>query len=373
MKTVLITGARAPVSRDLALAFTRAGWRAVLADSLYSYAAALSGNRFEHIASPRFDFTRFKDDIAALVYHYEPALILPTCEEVYWLAVAAEGTEWGQRLFAPSFAVLKRLHSKIEFAHVAAEAGLPVPQTWRVSSREELMEFAPRCAELVFKPEFSRFACRVAVRPQTLDTIAPSPQTPWAVQAFVEGDERCLWSAAIDGELVGFAAYKPKWRKGHSAGFYFQAEGDPAYAEVARRVARALHITGQLSFDVIRRADGTILPIECNPRATSGIHLYDAAPALAEALNGSGGFAAPSEAARHLGPAMWIYGAPKALASGRWKDFRRDFAVSRDVLSKGWAGMLLDIAQFVLGGVWHGQSASAFTTRDMEWNSEAIE
>lgn len=36
-----------------------------------------------------------------------------------------------------------------------------------------------------------------------------------------------------------------------------------------------MRFTGQIAFDFIEESDGTIRAIECNPRATSGITLFD--------------------------------------------------------------------------------------------------
>ncbi len=311
-------------------------------------------------------------DLGVLVARLDPALIVPTCEEVFYLAVAAERLGLSDRVFAPAPAVLRQLHSKVAFAALAQSAGLAVPATRRVTSVAQLDAWRAQAPELVFKPEFSRFASHTRIRPQpaALDRLVPSPEQPWAVQDFVAGEELCLWSAAISGEIVGFAAYRPRWRLGRSASFYFEAETDPMLIEIPRAIARATAATGQLSFDVIRRADGVVLPIECNPRGISGIHLFDAAPELALALMGQGELALPA-------PAMWLLGAPQALVSGQWRAFRRDMARSRDVLARTgepWAalGALLDAVRFSMIGLGRGRSASGQSTDDIEWNGEAI-
>lgn len=43
-------------------------------------------------------------------------------------------------------------------------------------------------------------------------------------------------------------------------------------------------VSGQFALDLIERADGSILAIECNPRATSGIHLFSRTSLLALAM-----------------------------------------------------------------------------------------
>jgi glutathione synthase/RimK-type ligase-like ATP-grasp enzyme len=382
VRTVLITGARAPIALDLARSFAAAGFTPHLADSIAPWGARLARvakGRLHRFASPRFAFEAFLRDFATLVERLDPVLIVPTCEEVFYLAEAGRRLGLADRLFAPPPETLRRLHSKVEFAELARACGLPTPETRRIASADELAPWRARAGGLVFKPEFSRFASHARVRPapEALDALAPSPGAPWAVQDFVDGEEVCIWSAAVKGEITAFAAYRPLWRLGRSSGFYFEADPDPALLETARAVARATSATGQLSFDVIRRPDGQIAPIECNPRGVSGLHLFDADPALARALFGQGGLARPQADARHLALAMWMLGAPQALAEGRLNAFRRDLGRSRDVLSPpgepwGWAGALLDAGRFALVGLSRGRSAAGQSTDDTEWNGEPI-
>lgn len=376
MKRVLITGARAPIALDLARSFEAAGWSADLADSIHPWSVRLAGRTLHRLAPPRFAFQAFAHNLAALVDALDPALIVPTCEEVFYVAAAAERLGFAERVFAPPLALLRRLHSKVEFAALARACGVAAPQTRRVRCPAELAPCRASSTTLVFKPEFSRFASHTLVgpTPAAVAALRPTPEAPWAVQDLVAGEELCLWSAARAGELVAFAAYRPRWRLGRSSSFYFQTDCDPALLAMARRLARGTGASGQLSFDVIRTADGTIVPIECNPRGISGIHLFDAAPELARAIAGEGPLATPAADARHLGPAMALLGVPQALLGGRLGELRRDLAHSRDVLGGPPAalGALLDAGRFTMVGLSRGRSASGQSTDDIEWNGEPI-
>ncbi len=378
-RRVLITGARAPIALDLARSFAAAGLEPHLADSIQPWSARLqriARGRLHRLAPPRFDFAGFARDLAALIDWLDPVLIVPTCEEVFYVAAAAEKLGLAARVLAPPLATLRQLHSKVDFVALARRCGLATPETARITSPAELQPFRTQARSLVFKPEFSRFASHTLIRPEParLDRLVPSAAEPWAVQDHIAGEEFCLWSAARNGVLVGFAAYRPRWRLGRSSSFYFEAVADPSLIEPARVIAAATGATGQLSFDVIRRPDGVAVPIECNPRGISGLHLFDGAADLATALLGESGFVMPDATARHLGPAMWLLGAPQAVLQGRWAEFRRDLARSRDVLSQPGAalGAFLDAGRFALVGLSRGRSASGQTTDDIEWNGEPI-
>ncbi len=382
MSAILITGARAPIALDLARSFDSAGHEAHLADSVEPWSARLSRQarrRLHRLAPPRFAFQRFADDLTRLVDLLNPRWIIPTCEEVFYLANAAQLRGFADRVFAPAPEMLAVLHSKVDFAAFARSHGVAAPSAARVSSRAALAGWRDKSENLVVKPEFSRFASHAKVRPSALefDAIRPTPEAPWAVQDFVAGEEICIWSASIAGEVVAFAAYKPLWRLGRSASFYFETDDDPALLAVTRAIARAANATGQLSFDVIRMPDGTIAPIECNPRGISGIHLFDSDPRLARALLGETPLQTPNVKARHLAAAMWLFGAPHAILKGKFGAFRRDLARSRDALSPSgepWLGLgaLMDAGRFTLVGLSRGRSASGQSTDDIEWNGGPI-
>ncbi|MEQ1819556.1 MAG: hypothetical protein ABL871_13185 [Terricaulis sp.] len=382
MTTILITGARAPIALDLARSFEAAGHNAHLVDSVRPWSARLARHakgRLHLLSPPRFAFDQFAADLKRLVETLDPKWIIPTCEEVFYVAEAGVRHGFAHRVFAPSPAILRTLHSKFEFATFARANGADAPETTRVTSRDELAVWRTHADEIVLKPEFSRFASHTRVRPTLaeFDAVAPTQEAPWVVQRFAAGEEICIWSASVAGEVVAFAAYKPLWRLGQSASFYFETDNDPALLEMTRTIAKATGASGQLSFDVIRGADGSITPIECNPRGISGIHLFDSDPRFARALLGEVSLQTPSAEARHLAPAMWLFGAPAALASGKLHAFNRDLARSKDVLSvagEPWLGLgaLLDAGRFTLVGLSRGRSASGQSTDDIEWNGEPI-
>lgn len=383
MRRVLITGARAPIALDLARSFRAAGVEPHLADSVTSWCArlsTLSRAHLHHHAPPRFAFEVFRRDLERLVEELDPALIVPTCEEVFYVAEAAARGGFAERVFAPGPAVLRPLHSKVDFAHLALEAGLSAPLTARLSEWDDLEERLTQCRQLVFKPEFSRFGSHTLVGPEerALYPILPLPDAPWAAQALVKGEEFCLWSAARDGRIVAFCAYRPLWRLGRSASFAFERVDDPALLAVATAIAKATNATGHLSFDVIKSADGQVHPLECNPRGISGLHLFADDPRLARALMGEeSDLVTPTAAIRHLGPAMWLIGLPQALASGRIGAFFADMKRGGDALTRPGdrlpaLGALIDGARFAAVGLSRGRSAAGQSTDDIEWNGEPI-
>lgn len=363
-RNILITGARAPVAVDLGRSFTAAGYAVHFADSVPCAAASMSrGATVHRLPAPARQFRAFADALAELVARIDPVAVVPTCEEIFY--VAAAGCD---RTLAPPLPVLRKLHSKIEFAAYARSLGIVAPDTWRVGDVLPLPS-----EELVFKPEFSRFATHTLIQPDARRLARVAPDRGWAAQRFVAGEEFCLWSFAREGRIVAAAAYRPVWRHGHAAAYAFETFDCPEAVAIAQTVAAADAITGHLSFDLIRTADGSVMPIECNPRAVSGLHLFDAHADLARAMLGEIEVATPVAGVRYLGPAMLLLG----TASGQWRRLARDWRRGRDATGRPGdrmpaLGTLIDAARFAAQGLVVRRSASAATTSDIEWNGEPI-
>ncbi|ROZ74323.1 hypothetical protein [Ramlibacter sp. WS9] len=381
-RRILITGARAPVAIDLARSFDAAGYEVHLADSVVPWAAKWSrvgSGRVHRLPPARWAFDDYAAALSASVTTLDVELVIPTCEEVFYVAAAAAQRGFADRTFAPGLQTLRTLHSKISFAQLARSVGLSAPQTWAVANAQELASLPLPAEQLVFKPEYSRFGTATLIRPDSkrLARINFADGQVWAAQRFVEGTEVCLWSAAVRGRVVASAAYRPAWRFGHAASYAFEQFHHPAVEAVATRVAAETEMTGHLSFDIILSPQGEAVPIECNPRAVSGLHLFDGSAALAHALMGEGPPLQPPPGLRYLAPAMLVLGAPSAIASGRWGEFLADWQRGADVLGRPGdrlpaVGALVDAARFAMAGLKGRRSAAGQSTDDIEWNGEAL-
>lgn len=378
----IVTGARAPVALDLARALRAAGHEVHLADCITPHAARGLRPRVpcHRLPAPRRDFAAFRQALLALLDQLPQATVVPTCEEVFWLAEAARRDGWSARLLAPPPALLRQLHSKAEFPKFAAALGLDAPETVAFDApiTPGDLPFAPEDA--VLKPEFSRFATHtlIAPDPARIAALRPAPARRWVAQRRIVGDELCSWAFAVAGRITAFAAYRPRWRHGTAAAFQFEAVDAPALRAISERVAAATGMTGHLSFDVIVDANGCSWPIECNPRAVSGLHLFDAVPALADALSGQGVLPEPQPGTlRHLAPAMALLGLPSALVSGRAGALLRDWRAGRDVVDRERQGLvtlgcLLDAGRFAVQALAAGRSPAGATTADIEWDGESM-
>ncbi|MBC8140967.1 MAG: hypothetical protein H7Y38_05945 [Armatimonadetes bacterium] len=382
-RVVLITGARAPVAVDLARSFRDAGYETHLADCVNPFAARCLRPRvsLHRFASPRYDFARFRRDMAELVGRLDPEIIIPTCEEVFYLSAAAATDGYADRLFAPPLADLRRLHSKWEFTRLAQECGVPVPETFLVSIPTELAAVPLPLREMVLKPEYSRFSTQTLIRPteSEIARLQISVSRRYVAQRFVSGEEICSWAAVRNGKVVAFAAYRPVWRHGRAA-IAFESVVAPGVAGASHAIAEATGMTGHLSLDLMVSETGAAVAMECNPRAVSGVHLFDADPAMARAILGKGVAPPPplmvsGRRTRYLAPAMAALGFPKAVVGGRFREFLAVWRRGRDVTGRTgnrlpFLGTLLDALRFTATGLIYGRTTTEQTTANIEWNGE---
>ncbi|MBL9199481.1 MAG: hypothetical protein JNL39_03200 [Opitutaceae bacterium] len=383
MPRVLITGGRAPVAVDLARSFAAAGAYVVVADSAPCFLARATraAARAVRVPPPREEPRAFARAIREIAVRERIDRIVPTCEEVFYLGRFAAELRDVAELFCADFPQLEQLHDKGRFAALARGLGIGVPETWRLTATTDLDAVPLRPEELVLKPVFSRFAVHTLVRPtaEAARAIQPTAARPWVAQRFVAGRELCSYAVARAGRLTAHALYAPAWRAGRGSGFYFEPMHRPAIEAFTARLVAQLDYTGQIAFDFIEAPDGGIHVIECNPRATSGLHLFAGSAALAAAFDPAAkAIARPAgERAAMLGAAMATIGGWQAFRHAQPRRWLADAWRARDAL---WSWRDPAPAGFVFVGLAatlalaarRGITPQAASTRDIEWDGEPI-
>lgn len=376
---VLITGARAPAALDLARSFGAAGWEVHLADSCACLMARWSGvaEAVHRYASPKLQPEIFSSDLQSLMQRFEFDMVIPVCEEVFYLAEAAVSLGFSDRLFAPSSHILNELHSKSRFVQVCERLGILAPKTRRISGQAELDQFAPLAKKLVFKPEYSRFGAETLIGPSDgrLTQVSPAEDRVWVAQDRVVGEEVCFHAVAVNGVLTAFAAYRSPWRRPAGVGYVFEPMDEAPAAPLlaaAHRLARFVR-DGQFACDAIIDADGVSWLIECNPRGTSGLHLFGGVDELALAMTGESRRLVRGRERGHLGLAMWLYGLPEAVKQRRMTSWSRERREGQEVIVRDRSpapvlGALIDSAVFSVRAARAGCSLEQAMTRDIEWN-----
>jgi hypothetical protein len=379
---IALTGARAPATFELAHLLRGAGHEVDLVDSVpwaVSRWSQVVGPVWR-IPSPRFAPQSCVQALRRLSSQRRWDAILPTCEEIFHLArfVDVDPLALGAPLWAPPGSVLLQLHHKGEFIRSARALSLPVPETHVIAQMPHDTPWEPAAGQgdWVLKPAWSRFGVRVQMlRPGDAwpQEVVPTPAHPWVLQRRLQGQAWCTWSVAREGTLLIHSAYRVEATAGPiGAAIAFTMAPHDRILEWVQRFVSALKLTGQFAFDFIDTAAGP-LPLECNPRLTSGVHGFrgdrDAGARVVDAFNGRGAIAEASPSLHHA-PDGRRFTSALALRSYGHRipggeellDMPGDRWPHRlQLLSYGWL-MALSLL--------HGADPRAFSTRDIEFNGE---
>lgn len=381
-RKVLILGGRAPVALDHARRFAHQGWTSYVADSvpcrLSGWSKAVAGS--VALPSPRRDPRGFVAALNGAIARHRIDLVLPTCEEVFYLSRYRSLLPASVRVVVDDFDKLRALHSKWEFQELARASGGNPPPSTTVRSIAEARAWA-NGAPLALKPEFSRFGVHVRLYPQGMPANAPELESmgTWVAQHFRPGRELCSYSVAERGRLLAHAVYQPVHRLGKSASYYFQPAASAAIRGFVERLVAQLDFSGQISFDWIEAADGTPSVIECNPRAVSGVHLFGPDDALPAALDGSAtACVLPTPVQpRTLAAVMWTAGLAQAARGAYVARWWADAGASADVLAVPGdrlpaLGALRDIGSFARIALRDGGNLRQASTSDIEWDGQPM-
>ena len=369
---ILVTGARAPIAADLVHCLIRLGHRVWTADSMLFPVGRFSpgSEAYLRLPSPRYDFAAFSNRLVELCREHSIELVIPTSEEVFWLA--AVPLPQPCRGFYPSPEILHELHHKHRFALLAEKLGYGSGGNQLLSSRGNLMEWLS-VAELdksVLKPVYSRFASRTLISPtvEQVLSINPTEEFPWLAQKKAHGQEYCIYNIASDGKLLLHLAYQPRWRAGQGAGIYFVPVEDLSLRQLSMEFIAATRATGQICFDVIATASG-LVALECNPRGTSGAHLAAQHPDhFARALLGEKISLPPTSPVMLALPMLMYHPGLLFSPSGRqaWhlaKDAMRNARIP-------FPAQTLATCELAFRAFCGGRNLLEQSTQDIEWNGE---
>ncbi|KDQ08599.1 hypothetical protein BOTBODRAFT_37752 [Botryobasidium botryosum FD-172 SS1] len=338
---ILLTNGRFPVSLDLARQLHGEGHTVFCVDPMEYHVCKFSNavKKSHYVPAPHVDAAGYVQGVAHAVAESRIDLIIPLHEEIFYLAKSGE-PEILRRMFAPDFATLLRLHNKWEFVKWLDRAGIERPRTWLCKSRADMLAL-DLSQELALKPVFGRAKSGVfhhvpnAPLPSE-DELVVDDENHYVAQEWLRGSAYCTYSVVRSNKLQAFAVYPVTETLDGSSCVYFEAIEHPRIRTYCERVAAALPPTagGQIALDLIETPDGRLLAIECNPRATSGIHLYSRTPHLARALvdpHHEPPSIAKAGRRRQVAPGMMMW-EKKDATFGRYVQHQKRLMSSRDVV-----------------------------------------
>jgi len=325
---VLLTGARTAIALEVARALHRAGHHVFVAETFPRYATAFSNcvDGAVTVPPPRLEPDAFLDHLLLIIKKFSITRLIPMGEEVFYIARGRDRLAAECEVFCDALPSLEALHDKVRFQQLASEIGA-VPITMPVDDVEQLAAFIRAHGPVILKQVNSRFGRGVRL------VAAPGPLPPgrWLAQQFIRGREICSMALARAGRLIAHVCYEPRFRLPFGPAYCATpVVHDGAAAWVRSFVARN-ELTGAVAFDFIESDDGTLYPLECNPRLTSGVHLFPRDGSLAAALVDERECFPPPQDPVMWSIAMLVHALPHVRTFAEADGWVRAFAGARDV------------------------------------------
>ncbi|MCE0723713.1 MULTISPECIES: ATP-grasp domain-containing protein [Legionella] len=268
---ILVTGGRAPATMDIMRSLINQGYQVYSAESmLYPLARFVKGVKKHFvIPKPNHDLTAFLKAIKEIVIQYKIDLLIPSCEEIFYISQGHEELSTHTKLLCEPFERLNQLHNKYTFNQLVREYGLIAPQGWLISTDKD-KHILPKDGVFVLKPVFSRFGSLIKPSQKIISELTINE--PYIAQQFIQGKEYSAYAITHQGEVLIQSCYHSKYQAGRSTGIYFEPAEIKPITEFIKTFCKRLQFSGQIAFDFILVNDKAYV-LECNPRVTSGFHL----------------------------------------------------------------------------------------------------
>ncbi len=196
-----------------------------------------SCHRYWRLPSPVFS-SDFFQQFSGLLQNIQPDLIVPTCEELFWLRHSYSGPQ----LFCPQLPQLLEVHNKLTFVQLCQRLGLEVPSSFSVRRFSDVQQHEFACSPdarlpIVLKPAFSRFGFEQKLRPTWAEVQATlDGSRDWVCQTFLDGQSYCSYSIAHAGQLQAHACYRPLLRLSQGAAVAIEAVDHPQISRMDPQV-----------------------------------------------------------------------------------------------------------------------------------------
>ncbi|MGB3613374.1 MAG: hypothetical protein WBA10_06215 [Elainellaceae cyanobacterium] len=314
---ILLTGGKMTKALQLARCFYAAGYSVVLVETHKYW---LSGHRFSNavdrfytVSAPEEDADGYVAALLDLVQQEKIDAFIPVSSPVAsaYDAIAGEALAPHCQVIQGSPDTVAMLDDKFRLCETARSLGLSAPKVFRITAPQQILDFdfqTDGSTYLLKSLRYDSVSRLDMTRLPFLDMDAYvksrpiSEANPWVMQEFIAGQEYCTHSTVRQGKIRLHCCSE-------SSPFqvnYAHVDKPEIYAWV-ETFAQALNLTGQISFDFIQTPDGTVYPIECNPRTHSAITMFYNHPDVAEAYLTDSELGAPITPLPSSRPTYWLY------------------------------------------------------------------
>lgn len=294
-KRILLTGGKMTKALQLARSFHAAGHTVILVETEKYW---LSGHRFSQaierfytVPTPQTNLEGYTQALLEIVKRERIDLFIPVSSPAASLydSIAKPALSKHCEVLHFDAAITKMLDDKFEFSEQARSIGLLTPKTFRFTNPQQIIDFDFNgnvqyiLKSILYNSIHRLDMTRLPMGSQAeliahVQTLPISAEQPWIMQEFIQGQEYCTHSTVREGEIQLHCCAK-------SSAFQVNYEqvDNPQVLQWVTQFVKPLNLTGQVSFDLIQRSDGTVFAIECNPRTHSAITMFYNHPDVADA------------------------------------------------------------------------------------------
>jgi predicted ATP-grasp superfamily ATP-dependent carboligase len=292
-KRILITGAKMTKALQLARSFYRDGHDVYLVETHKYW---LSGHRFSRavkgfftVPVPEKEPEAYCQALVDIAKEKNIDLFVPVSSPIasYYDSLAKKALEPYCESIHLDPEETAILDDKYAFCSKAREFGLSAPKVFRITDPQQILDFdfASDGSKYIVKsiPYDSVLRLDLTRLPfpkmaEYLESLPISESKPWVMQEFIRGEEYCFHATARKGKIRLHCCSR-------SSPFQVNYEqvDNPAIYQWVETFIQKMNLTGQVCFDMIQTEDGTVYPIECNPRLHSAITMFHDHPGVAKA------------------------------------------------------------------------------------------
>ncbi|WP_226526764.1 ATP-grasp domain-containing protein [Metabacillus niabensis] len=376
---VLVTGARAPVTLHVCRLLNQSGAEVYATDctSTPLTKASNSIKQFILTPSPKFETKLYIKALVELIKKERINYLIPICEEIFYISKYKDELNQYCEVLVDDFSKLQSLHNKYKFIKMVDSLGFQVPRTAMLSEKTMNKKWFKN-NHLVMKKIFSRFSDSVIFLP-SIDDIPSTrfDESSWILQERIKGDQYCSYSIAKNGKVLAHSVYKSNFTAGLGATLSFKHTDRHDIYQFVCHIVEHLNFTGQISFDFIVDECNKAYPIECNPRTTSGLHLFDQDVVKALLLQSNNCLTPLKKKKEAIKLVLFLYGLQQVKNIRKFGEWLKIIATYKDITLRTNDPLPYFYQIISLIKLWRDSKKNAVTllqqsTYDISWDGDDI-
>ncbi|MEM7026590.1 MAG: ATP-grasp domain-containing protein [Pseudomonadota bacterium] len=271
---ILLTLGRMPKGLDLARGFSNNDCQVFVADPHKNHISRYSNSITEcrAVTAPNISADAFIQDLLEIVTDKSIDMVVPVSEESVYASLMKDRLPNNVSFFGPAFDTACMLHDKFRFNQYLHEQGFPAPACALLgdNAAEDLITNF----DAVIKPVHASAGIDIQYLNKG-DNLPGTTNRPAMIQQRMFGRLLTSLSLAKKGECLATGIYEGSIFSGSVATAFKRVDNIQAVNDFVDRFIENLNYSGFISFDLFLNEDGIAYAIECNPRLTSGIHLFE--------------------------------------------------------------------------------------------------